>query len=106
MSKPILIQNGRVVDPANKIDEVLDVLVENGRIAKVGKKLAAPAGARTVDATGRVVTPGLIDIHVHFREPGFEYKEDLGSGLRSAVKGGFTGVCPMPNTKPVIQTQA
>lgn len=104
MSK-ILIQNGRVVDPANKIDEALDVLVENGRIAKVGKKIAAD-GARTIDASGKVVAPGLIDIHVHFREPGFEYKEDLESGLRSAVKGGFTGVCPMPNTKPVIQTQA
>ncbi len=106
MANTILIQNGRVVDPANKIDEVLDVLVENGRVSKVGKKLAAPAGAQTIDASNKVVTPGLIDVHVHFREPGFEYKEDLESGLRCAVKGGFTGVCPMPNTKPVIQTQA
>lgn len=106
MSGKILIQNGRVVDPANKIDDLMDVLVENGRIAKVGKGLAAPAGGRTIDAKGKVVAPGLIDIHVHFREPGFEYKEDLESGLRCAVKGGFTGVCPMPNTKPVIQTQA
>jgi dihydroorotase len=104
-SGKILIQGGRVVDPANKIDEVLDVLVESGKIAKVGKKFEA-AGARVLNAAGKVVAPGLIDIHVHFREPGFEYKEDLESGLRCAVKGGFTGVCPMPNTKPVIQTQA
>jgi dihydroorotase len=101
----ILIQNGRVVDPAAGVDEALDVLVENGRIARVGKSIEA-AGAQVIDAKGKVVAPGLIDIHVHFREPGFEYKEDLESGLRSAVKGGFTGVCPMPNTKPVIQTQA
>lgn len=106
MTNSILVKGGRVVDPANKVDEVLDLLVENGKISKLGKGLAAPAGAKTIDASGKVVAPGLIDIHVHFREPGFEYKEDLESGLRCAVKGGFTGVCPMPNTKPVIQTQA
>jgi dihydroorotase len=107
MTKAILITGGRVVDPANKIDGVMDVLVENGRIAKVGPNLAAQAkDARVIDAAGKVVAPGLIDIHVHFREPGFEHKEDLESGLRCAVRGGFTGVCPMPNTKPVIQTQA
>ncbi len=107
MTKAILITGGRVVDPANKIDGVMDVLVENGRISKVGPNLAAQAkDARVIDAAGKVVAPGLIDIHVHFREPGFEHKEDLESGLRCAVRGGFTGVCPMPNTKPVIQTQA
>lgn len=103
--KKILIKNGRVVDPANKIDAQLDILVENGLIAKVGKNLSAE-DIKTIDVSGKVVAPGLIDMHVHFREPGFEYKEDLESGLRSAVRGGFTGVCPMPNTKPVIQTQA
>lgn len=105
MTQAILIKGGRVIDPANGIDGTMDVLVENGRIAKVGPKLKAD-GARVIDAAGKVVAPGLIDIHVHFREPGFEHKEDLESGLRCAVKGGFTGVCPMPNTKPVIQTQA
>ncbi len=93
------------MDPANMIDEVLDILVENGKVAKVGKKIEA-AGARLLNAARKVIAPGRIDIPVHFREPGVEYKEDLESGLRCAVKGGFTGVCPMPNTKPVIQTQA
>lgn len=107
----ILIKGGRVIDPANKIDAVMDVLIEDGKVAGLGKGLAASppssvAGARTIDAAGKIVAPGFIDLHVHFREPGFEYKEDIRSGLRAAVKGGFTGVCPMPNTKPVIETQA
>ena len=101
----LLIKNGRVVDPANKIDKKLDLLIEKGRIMQVGTALKA-TGAKVLDAQGKIVSPGLIDIHVHFREPGFEYKEDLFSGLRAAVHGGFTGVCPMPNTQPVIQTQA
>ena len=101
----ILIQGGRLIDPQNKIDQKLDVLIENGKIAETGTNLKA-SGAKVIDAKGKIVSPGLIDIHVHFREPGFEYKEDLQSGLRAAVHGGFTGVCPMPNTSPVIQTQA
>jgi len=101
----ILIKNGRVVDPANNIEEELDVLIDDGRIVKLEKGLKG-MGIKVIDAKGRIVVPGLIDVHVHFREPGHEYKEDLHSGLRAAVRGGFTGVCPMPNTRPVIETQA
>jgi dihydroorotase len=103
--KSFLIKNGHIMDPANGIDEVLDILIENTLIKDVGKNLKAKE-AKVINAEGKIVMPGLIDLHVHLREPGFEYKEDIQSGLRAAVKGGFTGVCPMPNTKPVIQTQA
>lgn len=101
----LIVKGGRVIDPKNDIDDILDIVVENHKIVRLGKDIKAD-GMKVIDATGKLVVPGLIDIHVHFREPGFEYKEDLNSGLRSAVSGGFTGVCPMPNTKPVIQTQA
>jgi dihydroorotase len=96
----ILIKNGHVVDPQNKIDEAMDILVENGLVKKVAKKIADKAD-KTIDAAGKIVCPGLIDIHVHFRQPGFEYKETIETGSRAALKGGFTGACPMPNTNPV-----
>jgi len=102
----LLIKGGRVIDPTQKLDEVLDVLVENGLIKQVGKELSASAGTETVDAAGCYVTPGLIDMHVHLRDPGFEYKEDIVSGTQAAVAGGFTSVCCMPNTKPVIDGKA
>ncbi|NJC88710.1 MAG: dihydroorotase [Desulfuromonas sp.] len=102
----LLIKGGRVIDPTQKLDETLDVLVENGVIREVGRNLAAPAGAETIDASGCYVTPGLIDMHVHLRDPGFEYKEDIVSGTQAAVAGGFTSVCCMPNTKPVIDGKA
>ncbi len=101
----LLIRNGRVIDPSQKIDETLDVLVENGLIREIGKGLAAPAGTETIDAAGLYVVPGLIDMHVHLRDPGLEYKEDIVSGTRAAVAGGFTSVCCMPNTKPVIDNK-
>lgn len=101
----LLIRNGHVVDPANGVDGVMDLLIEDRRIGEIGKNLKA-SGANVLDATGKIVCPGLMDIHVHFREPGFEHKEDIHSGLRAAVKGGFTGVCAMPNTKPVVETRA
>jgi dihydroorotase len=101
----LLIKNGRVIDPSQKIDDMLDVLVENGLISEIGKGLAAPAGAETIDAVGSYVVPGLIDMHVHLRDPGLEYKEDIISGTKSAVAGGFTSVCCMPNTKPVIDNK-
>jgi dihydroorotase len=102
----LLIKGGRVIDPSQNIDEVLDLLVEGGVVKELGKGLAAPAGCEVVDATGKYVVPGLIDMHVHLRDPGLEYKEDIGSGTRAAAAGGFTSVCCMPNTKPVIDNKA
>ncbi len=101
----LLIQNGRVIDPANKIDKVQDILIEDGRIAKLGTGLKA-AGAETIDANGKLVVPGLVDIHVHLRDPGLEYKEDIISGTRAAAVGGFTAVACMPNTKPINDNKA
>jgi dihydroorotase len=98
----ILIKNGRVIDPANKVDGKLDVLVSGGKIAKIGKPGSLPAnGAKVIDASGKLVVPGLIDMHVHLREPGFEYKETIETGTAAARAGGFTSVCCMPNTSPV-----
>jgi len=102
----LLIRNGRVLDPAAGVDEVQDLLITEGRIARIGKGLKAPTGARTVDATGKVVCPGFIDIHTHLREPGYEYKETIASGTRAAAAGGFTAVCCMANTFPVNDNRA
>ena len=96
-----LIRGAHAIDPQVGLDAVVDVLVEGGRIAAVGEGLAAPEGAAVRDASGRVLVPGLVDIHVHLREPGFEYKEDIASGSRAAVHGGFTDVVCMANTSPV-----
>ncbi|MBI2095204.1 MAG: dihydroorotase [Candidatus Omnitrophica bacterium] len=101
----ILIKNGHVVDPKNNLDAAMDVLIENKRISKVAKSIADKAD-QEVDAAGKVVCPGLIDAHVHLRQPGFEYKETVETGLRAALKGGFTGVCPMPNTSPVSDSRS
>lgn len=102
----LLIKGGRVIDPSQGLDDTLDVLVEGGVIKEIGKGLKALAGAETIDASGKYVTPGLIDMHVHLRDPGLEYKEDIISGTRAAAAGGFTSVCCMPNTKPVIDNKA
>ncbi len=96
----LLIKNGRVIDPAARRDETGDVLIENGAIAAAGPNLDA-AGAEVIDATGMVVAPGFVDIHVHLREPGFEHAETIETGSRAAAAGGFTSICPMPNTAPV-----
>lgn len=96
-----LIKNGRVVDPSQNIDAVLDILVEDGKIASLGIDLEA-ADAEVYDASGLVVAPGLIDMHTHLREPGLEAKEDIISGTQAAAAGGVTTVACMPNTKPVI----
>jgi len=101
----LLIRNGRVLDPAAGIDLVQDLLITEGRIARAGRRLTA-AGVETVDATGKVVCPGFIDIHTHLREPGFEYKETVASGTRAAAAGGFTAVCCMANTFPVNDNRA
>jgi len=102
----LLIKGGRVIDPSQKLDDTLDVLVENGLIKEIGKGLKAPAGAETIDAAGKYVVPGLVDMHVHLRDPGLEYKEDIISGTRAAAAGGFTSIVCMPNTKPVIDNKA
>ncbi|HYL76616.1 MAG TPA: dihydroorotase [Bryobacteraceae bacterium] len=96
----LIIRNGRVIDPASRLDAVRDVLIVDGKIAAVGAKLDA-ASAEQFDATGLIVTPGFIDMHVHLREPGFEYAETIESGSRAAAAGGFTSICCMPNTSPV-----
>jgi len=96
----LLIRNGRVIDPASGTDGRLDVLIVDGRIADVRAGIRAEA-ARTIDASGLVVAPGFIDMHVHLREPGFEEKETIRTGSRAAARGGFTTVCCMPNTNPV-----
>ena len=96
----ILIKGGRVISPAQDLDDICDVLIDKGKVAAIGKGLEAP-GAEVIDADGKIVTPGLVDIHVHLRDPGLEYKEDIASGTLSAVTGGFTSIACMPNTKPV-----
>ena len=94
-----IIRGGRVIDPANGIDAVLDVLLRDDLVAAVGAALDAP-GARVVDASGRIVTPGFIDLHAHLREPGFEQKGTIATETEAALRGGFTTVCAMPNTSP------
>jgi dihydroorotase len=101
----ILIKGGHVIDPG-RVNGVADVLIEHGKISAVGPTLTVPAGATVIQATGQLVIPGFVDLHVHFREPGFEYKETIQSGTEAAVAGGFTTVCAMPNTNPVNDNQA
>ena len=96
----LLLKNAHVVDPSVELDGIVDVLIENDRIARVGEGLAAE-GAEVVDLSGKYLVPGLVDMHVHLREPGFESKGDIESETAAAAKGGFTGVCSMPNTDPV-----
>lgn len=96
----LLIKNGRILDPSSMLDEVQDLLVEDGFVVKVEKDIEITAD-ETIDASGFFVMPGLIDLHVHLREPGFEHKETIKSGTLAAARGGFTTICPMPNTKPV-----
>jgi dihydroorotase len=98
----LLVKNGRVLDPATKTDEILDVLLDGERVADVAASGKIPAnGTEVFDATGMIVAPGFIDIHAHLREPGQENSETIETGTRSAARGGFTAVCCMPNTKPV-----
>ncbi len=106
MSDKLLLKGGRVVDPSQSLDGTLDVLLAGGHIAEVGAGIDAAEDARVVDCAGLVVTPGLIDVHVHLREPGEEHKETIATGAAAAAAGGFTAVCAMPNTDPPIDDPA
>src|SRR5512135_1416391 len=108
-----LLRGGRVIDPSQKIDDILDVLIEGGKIAAVGRNLGDDGKGKkkdpaltVLDLKGKLVVPGLIDIHTHLREPGFEYRETIASGCEAAVAGGFTSVACMPNTDPVNDSRS
>lgn len=105
-ARPLLLRGGRVIDPSSQRDEHADVLLRDGRVVDVGASLGNPDDVRIIDATGLVVVPGLIDLHVHLREPGQEHKETIATGARAAAAGGFTAVCAMPNTDPPIDDPA
>jgi dihydroorotase len=102
----LLIQGGRVIDPSRDTDGPADLLVRNGKIEAVGRNIPVEQGTPIIAAAGKVVAPGLIDLHVHLREPGFEHAETIASGAAAAAAGGFTAVCAMPNTDPVTDSQA
>ena len=106
MRRSLLLSGGRVVDPSTGMDEVRDVLVEDGRVTAVARGIAGPDGITRVSAEGLVVAPGLIDVHVHLRQPGAEHKETIRSGARAAAAGGFTTVWAMPNTDPPLDDPA
>lgn len=96
----LMLRNARLIDPQVCLDEVADILIRDGKIVEVGHDLDMPKGVER-DLSGKIVVPGLVDMHVHLRDPGFEYKEDIESGTKAAAHGGFTAVCAMPNTDPV-----
>src|SRR6478672_9290672 len=100
----LLIKNGTIVDPSQGLNKKGDLLLRDGKVAEIGD-ISAKAD-RVIDASNRLVTPGLIDVHVHFREPGDEEEETIASGSAAAVAGGFTTVCCMPNTKPALDNEA
>lgn len=105
----LVLTNGRVLDPQSRFDGEADVVIEHGKILRVGRGARegiAGENVKVIDCAGRWIVPGFIDLHVHLREPGQEYKEDIASGLRAAAAGGFTAVCPMPNTRPVNDNRA
>src|SRR5207244_3115584 len=104
--RPILIRGGRVLDPSRDIDQVADLLLQDGKVEAVGQNLGRPDGAEVLEAAGKVVAPGLIDLHVHLREPGQEDVETVATGAMAAAAGGFSAVCAMPNTDPVTDNQA
>jgi dihydroorotase len=101
----LLLKNGRLIDPAKGRDETVDLQVVDGQIKRLGSNLSA-SGAQVIDLKGKIIAPGFIDMHVHFREPGFEYKETVATGCAAAAAGGFTAVCCMPNTNPPIDDEA
>ena len=98
----LLVRGGRVVDPSQALDACVDVRVRAGTIVEIGERLETQPGEELVEASGCIVAPGFIDMHVHLREPGFAYKETIASGTQAAVRGGFTAVACMPNTNPAL----
>jgi dihydroorotase len=106
MSEKIVLKGGRVVDPSQTMDDTRDILLVDGTVAGLAPTIDAPEDAKVIDCSGLVVTPGLIDVHVHLREPGEEHKETIATGAASAVAGGFTSICCMPNTSPPIDDPA
>jgi dihydroorotase len=100
-----IIRNGHVLNPSTNMDGVFDVAIENGVISEIAATIATDGADQVIDASGKYVMPGFIDLHVHFREPGFEYKETIKTGAMSSAKGGYTSVCPMPNTNPAIDSK-
>jgi dihydroorotase len=105
MSRPIVIRGGRVIDPSRGGDAVADVLIDDGLVGAVGRNIGSPDGALEIDAGGKIVAPGFIDLHTHLREPGQEDLETVATGAAAAAAGGFTAVCAMPNTDPVADNQ-
>lgn len=106
MTRPQLLRGGRVIDPSRGIDQVADLLLQDGRIAGLGLNLAGPEGVEIREVHGLIVAPGLVDVHVHLREPGNEDEETVATGALAAAAGGFTAICAMPNTDPVTDNQA
>jgi dihydroorotase len=104
--RPILIRGGRIIDPSRNTDEVSDLILADGKVQAAGRDLGHPDDALVLDASGKVVAPGLIDVHVHLREPGQEDIETVATGAMAAAAGGFSAVCAMPNTDPVTDNQA
>ncbi len=104
--KKLLIKGGRLIDPSQGIDDIRDLLIEDGAVKGLAEHIDPPEQAEVIDATGMVVSPGFIDVHCHLREPGFEDKETIATGTLAAARGGFTTVCAMPNTNPTMDTAA
>ena len=106
IAEEVLLKNGRIVNPAQKLDTVADIHIKNGKIIEIGSIESKSCQGKEIDCGGLVITPGFFDMHVHLREPGQEEKETIESGCRAAMTGGFTGVCAMPNTKPPIDSRS
>jgi len=101
MDNGLIIKNGHIIDPSQGIDEVGDILIEDGKISEIRRHSVAESPRQVFDASGLYILPGLVDMHTHLREPGFEHKETIRTGTLAAVRGGFTSICCMPNTNPV-----
>ena len=104
--KPLLLKGGKLIDPSQKLNEIGDLLISDGKVAGIGGSITGPDDIEVVNCDGLIVSPGFIDVHCHLREPGREDVETIATGARAAAAGGFTAVCAMPNTDPVTDNQA